>query len=48
MEQFQYNLDGQRFILETDHNNRRCIINIKTPQVRLARWIMRLSAPKAP
>ena len=47
MGQFQYNLDGQRFILETHHSNLRCIINIKTPQVRLARWIMRLSAPKA-
>ena len=48
MGQFQYDLDGQRFILETHHSNLRCIINIKTPQGRLTRWITRLSAPKAP
>ena len=44
MEQFQYYLDGQRFTLETDHNNLRWIMNIKNPQGRLARWITRLSA----
>ena len=45
MEQFQYYLDGQRFTLETDHNNLRWIMNIKNPQGRLlARWIARLSA----
>jgi hypothetical protein len=44
MEQFQYYLDGQRFTLETDHNNLRWITNIKNPQGRLARWITRLSA----
>ena len=44
MEQFQYYLDGQRFTLETDHNNLRWIMNIKTPQGRLARWIARLTA----
>ena len=32
MEQFQYCLDGQRFTLETDHNNLRWIMNIKNPQ----------------
>jgi len=44
MEQFQYCLDGQRFTLETDHNNLRWIMNIKNPQRRLARWITRLTA----
>ena len=44
MEQFQYYLDGQRFTLETDHNNLRWIMNIKNPQGRLARWITRLTA----
>jgi hypothetical protein len=44
MEQFHYYLDGQRFTLETDHNNLRWIMNIKNPQGRLARWITRLTA----
>ena len=44
MEQFQYYLDGQRFTLETDHNNLRWIMNIKNPRGRLARWITRLTA----
>ena len=44
MGQFQYYLDGQRFTLETDHNNLRWIMNIKNPQGRLARWITRLTA----
>ena len=44
MEQFQYYLDGQRFALETGHNNLRWIMNIKNPQGRLARWITRLAA----
>ena len=32
MEQFQYYLEGQRFTLETDHNNLRWIMNIKNSQ----------------
>ena len=44
LEQFQYCLDGQRFTLETDHNNLRWVMNIKNPQGRLARWITRLTA----
>jgi hypothetical protein len=39
----QYYADGQRVILETDHNNLRWIMNIKNPQGKLARWITRLS-----
>ena len=43
LEHMQYYIDGQRVTLETDHNNLRWIMNIKTPQGKLARWITRLS-----
>ena len=43
LEHYHHLIDGQKLILQTDHRNLRWLCNIKEPQGRLGRWVLRLS-----